>query len=380
MSAAVEAPVLALGIGAAPSGPCPAEASDPRLRVLGGPLDGAEVPVRSGQGVTIGRGFRNDVVLRDPSVGSTRLRIEPGADIARLTVLAGSVVLLGRRLGAGAEAVLPPYLPLAIGGSAIAIGGADPARWAQAAALVPHVTHTPANDAARPAAKGGVSWLKDIGIGALAFGALAACTAFFVPSTEDADPEVVAEAVRAALSDGGYREVRVDRDGPDGPLRLDGFVATDARRASLRAELDALEIDYKGQLRSGEAAARQVADVFSSGGVHGTARYAGGGAVVIEGLRTDAATAERLKARALADVPFVTDIQMKVTQALPEPKSAAFTGKIVQVVGGPDGYLTLADGTTYFVGATLPSGGVIVAIGDADVTIDEDGHEVVWTL
>lgn len=382
MSAAVPSPVLQLGTGA-PVTDIAARPAAPALalRVVAGPLDGADAPLREGEAVTIGRGFRNDVVLRDKSVADARVSLEADGAVARLRVLSGHVVLLGQRLRAPAEAALPHHLPLAIGDCVLAVGpvGADEAAWSRCTALVPHVTEAPANDAG-PAPRSSITWVKDAGIGLCAFGALAACTMFLVPSEEAAPLTPPTELVRDVLRAGGYEEVLASARGEGERVRIEGFVASDERKSSLMDALSGLEVDYAGDVRSGEAAARHVSDLFASNGVPAAATYVGGGTVRVSGFEATPAEAERLRAGVLADMPYLTALELDVTTPAPAAPSREFTAEIVEAVGGEFGYVVTRDGGRFFVGAPTPQGGKITAIGEGEITIEDAGKPTTYTF
>lgn len=356
-----------------------------KLRVLTGPLEGADAPLPGGEAVTVGRGFRNDVVLRDKSVGDARVSIEAHDRTATLRVLSGEIVLLGRRMRAPEEAVLPHYLPLAIGASALAVGslavGSDEAaRWTACEGLVPHLTNAPANDVP-PAPRGRIAWSKDIAVGACAFGALAACTAFLAPGQAEAPPAAPPmEIVRVALASGGYGEVLASARDEGERVRIQGFVATDDRKRALRETLDDLGVAYAGEVRSGEAAARQVQDLFAANGLPVAAAYAGGGAVRVTGVKADPDTAERVRASALSDVPYLSRIEMEVQAPAPTAPSRAFTAEIVEAVGGEFGYVITRDGGRYFAGGTTPQGGKITGIADGAITIEDGGEPMTYTF
>ena len=98
------------------------EAAPLELRVLAGRVRGASAPMDMGRSVTVGHDFENDIVLRDATAKGVRFRIRAKADTAELQVLEGQVELLGHALAAPASAVLPPYMPLIVGDSAVALG------------------------------------------------------------------------------------------------------------------------------------------------------------------------------------------------------------------------------------------------------------------
>src|SRR5579859_5349405 len=97
-------------------------AEDFELRVLGGFARGASASLQRQCWVEVGYALSSDLVIRDPGAKGVRLRLRPRDDAAELELLEGEVALLGHALSAPATAILPAYVPLSLGASAIAFG------------------------------------------------------------------------------------------------------------------------------------------------------------------------------------------------------------------------------------------------------------------
>ena len=355
------------------------------LRVLAGPLMGAEATLTPSEEITIGRGFRNLIVLRDPSVGDARVGLTLREGGARLRVLSGAACLLGHRLTAGDEAVLPPYVPLRLGASAVAVGEADKARWREAEALCAEEaalrapTPTPSPAPARPAGRR----LRDLTIGTVAFASLAACTLLLIPGEPAGTP--VSETVASALTAAGLSDLAVEETS-DG-LTVRGTVATDEERAALVALLRGLDQEtgtpLHAEVRSGASAARAVSDVFAAAGLSAAATWEAGEVVVRLGEATpaDEGMLAALEAKALADLPHVTSLRIEGGTALaPEGATTPFTAQITAVVAGAVPYITTRDGARYFRGAQLPTGGQLVGISAGTITVREDGQNLQYVF
>ena len=104
-----------------------------KLRVLDGRLAGAEHRLPDGGAVRVGHAFENDIVLRGQATRNLSVELHRDGPSILMKVLSGEVILLGRALGQGEEALLPAYLPVRLGDYAFAVGGDNPERWEEAA-------------------------------------------------------------------------------------------------------------------------------------------------------------------------------------------------------------------------------------------------------
>ena len=340
-----------------------------RLRVLTGPLAGADAALREDGPVSVGRGFRNEVVLRDPSVGEARVELRLDGAAATLHVTQGAVRVLGGTLGAGEASPLPPFVPVWIGGSAFAYGEAGAPRWAEAEALAEAgvAWDGPPVPASLP---GRFGFLRGAGLGLCAAAILSASALAALRTTDGPGP---AARVTQMLEQAGFDGLAVAED-EDGVL-VTGTLATDARRAELRQILADLDVITKGEVRTGEATARTVAEIFRADDVPATARYEGGAVIVSleEGHDAEADRIEGLRRRALNDLPQLADLVIEGTPAARPGAAAPFTAQVASLVAGPSGYVLTRDGARYFVGAPLPTGGHLLAIGEGAITVREDG-------
>jgi type III secretion protein D len=338
------------------------------LRVLTGPLAGAEGSLSEDSPVSIGRGFRNEIVLRDVAIGEARvtLRLQGGA--ARLKVAEGSVRFLGQTLTAPAESVLPPFLPVWIGASAFAYGKAGSPRWDEAQELAADAATA---GAPAPRRRKRTGWASGLGLGACAFSVLT-MTAFLSAGTE-ARPSPIA-VVTDALAQAGFSGLAVEA-GPGEEVSVSGSLPTDARRAELRALLAELDVMARADVRTAEATVRSVTDLFAAADVPVSARLDGDvmTLTLLEEGTVDAATVEGLRDRALADLPQLSRIEV-VGETATEPGSTLpFTAQVASLVAGPSGYVVTRDGARYFVGAALPTGGRLVGIAEGSIVVQEDG-------
>jgi type III secretion protein D len=54
--------------------------------------------------------------------------------------------------------------------------------------------------------------------------------------------------------------------------------------------------------------------------------------------------------------------------------------RIVSVVASADPYVVTADGSRYYVGASLPQGGKLAGVKEGEVLVERDGHTEHWKL
>lgn len=355
-----------------------------QLRVLAGRHRGASHALGTGR-VTIGHEYWHDIVLREPDTAGLAVELDiTGDGAARLAVLAGRVDLLGSQLGAGAAAVLPPFVPLRIGATAFAWGAADSLRWAEAEALAADPAALPpppvaANDgwwhvpAARLLRLGRSSATV---AAALAVGAVA-----MVPSDYDPldSPGQARDRAAAALVAAGYPGLQVRADA-DGALTVAGRIASEADRPAVSFALAEAEVPATLALRSDTELARAVADTARINGFAVTARPAPGGVIELHHNGLDTAARARLVGLVRRDVPGLGRLRMAgdlATAAVPAPASISdATRRVSSVVAGNPGYILTADGGHYFPGAVLPSGHRLVAVETASVILENAGQRV----
>jgi hypothetical protein len=131
--------------------------------------------------------------------------------------------------------------------------------------------------------------------------------------------------------------------------------------------------------RPGYAVAHDVAEVLRLSGVASDARYTGNGAVTVSGHLGDPKSLESIiQSRAMHDIvglKRVVAVNLDSAQK-PVPEEAK---RIVSIVNASDPYIVAADGSRYYVGASLPEGGRLSGVmtgehGTAEALIERDGQ------
>jgi type III secretion system YscD/HrpQ family protein len=354
------------------------------LRVLDGPSRGAEVALPAGRALAVGDAWTNDVVLRGAGSKGLRMSLAPIGDGASVTLQEGVVEILGQAVAAPATVVLPPYTPLLLGETAICCGEPASPRWREAERLLacvrdlaePRVPQDPPAARPRSADKTISAWLNRTGrpawIGVIAVvGALVAgeVLAFSHPSTQRID---TVPAVRRTLAQAGFQGLSVD-PAPGDRILVHGFLHTDAAAARLLALVRASRLPVILAVQTDDGLVRQVEDLFRTAGVKAQARPTGPGLLTFTAAAADPGAVETLRRRALADIAGLRGLSYAGSQLDPKAGSLApdDPGKrITAIYGGPDGFVSTADGSRYFAGAVLPSGHRIVSIESRDVIVE----------
>lgn len=358
--------------------------NETELRILSGRHRGAAHP--TGDRIGIGHEYWNDVVLREPDTVGLAAELDFAADgAARLTLLSGTLTLLGSALVPGTTVQLPPYVPVRCGGTCFAWGQADSPRWADAEALLPPPVPVAANDddGAEPAA---TWWQRPLsGLGRLAKGSVAVAAALTVgavamsPSSFDAmlaRNDATATAT-SALREAGYPQLAVRAD-PEGGVTVSGEIAAEADRPAISYALAEAGVPATLTVRSGAERARAAVDAARINGFVITASARPHGILEIHHGPLDPGARQRLADVLRRDVPGVGRLRFAGDMAPAAPRLASIsdaTKRVSTVVAGDPGYIVTADGAHYFAGAVLPSGHRLVAIETAAVVLDYAGKQ-----
>ncbi|TRW17369.1 EscD/YscD/HrpQ family type III secretion system periplasmic domain-containing protein [Glacieibacterium frigidum] len=358
------------------------------VRVLTGTRSGAEAGLPANGRATIGHEYWHDVVIREDATRGCALELNLGDDgVARLTVLEGSAVLLGSTLQAGDTAVLPPFVPVTIGGVAVAFGSAESDRWAEAGAIAGSRApaeadpDAPASLAAswRDATKGrlGRSLRPKAIIGVVVLVALLLLVGPAIEALQIGGGP--AERTERAITAAGYGAVKV-REAQDGTLLLSGYVATDADRQRIRGLVEAKAMRATLAIETGEENARGVADVARVNGVEARARSIRAGVVELTTAPLTPEVRGKVTALIRRDVPSLRRLIYKDDPSMDRESEiktiADATKRVSSVVAGDPAYIITADGARYFPGAVMPSGHRLVAIQEQTVVLERNGRQI----
>jgi type III secretion protein D len=365
------------------------------LRVLNGRLAGTEKALPPSGTLSIGYQFWQDVVIRDPATKGIAcdLRIdESGA--AQILVLSGEARLLGSPLVAGQTGLLPPYVPVSIGGVALAWGDPASARWQEAGGLAASVPQLPPppptmGDQARDflAETGdrlaelfsGKRALVAVGAGLLLVGASAAGPAVDALGLRG-NPSVRAEH---ALNQAGLPGLNAAPDpGADGVV-VTGVVSNEQDRVKAQQVLRTAYVPGTVQVQTSQELAQASADVARIHGHDAVARPIGRTDVELRTTPLSDDDRTRLLHAVKADVPAVGQIAIKDDLApddMPLKSVQDATKKVSTVVAGDPSYISTSDGAHYFPGAMMPSGHKLVGIEGNVVLLEKNGRETRLTF
>ena len=364
----------------------PVESMDAlELRVLQGPQSGARAPLTAGMPCLLAAGPDGgdgaDIVLREPGVAPTRVRVSADAPHAILEVLQGEVQLGGETLQAGSQTLWPMHAPLHIGALVVAFGRACVDHWPSPSG---QTDGTPAADPATsppdnpPLRRRAEVWLAAMGAGVL----VVCAAALWIAHAAAAAPAVAAAPDAAALSTAlrgtEFATLQAVR-GADGALTLRGRLASDSARQKLDAWLLALGVPARVDVVVDESVAREVAEVFRVNGVAVKATVAAPGRIGAEAAERDAERLARAEEVVRRDVRGLEQLAVRNTAKplpLPMPPISDDPGKrIASLITSEPAYLVTADGSRYFVGALLPSGHRVARINPGSVTLELHGQQ-----
>ena len=178
----------------------------------------------------------------------------------------------------------------------------------------------------------------------------------------------------AALQNMGLDGLEIRQAGDR--LSVSGVVADAGQYQRVLAELAPLGPYAQADVRLGSDIAADVREVFRMSGHLVQTRYTEGGRVEVR-----SASAEQQQLQAVAQSRAVVDIPGLVGLALmgqPDSAGAQAPKQIMAKIRGSDPHVLLADGSRYFLGATLPDGSRLVSITADDVLIEDPSGVRPW--
>ena len=315
------------------------ESDVPALKMTAGLHKGAVIRLDTADMLVIGASDDCDVILADTGVRSHHCVLKRQAEKFFLRTIEGALNVNGHEQDPGATIFVPPRVPVIIGSAAFEIVAT--AAPADAPANVNANEHSPAQ--AAPSRPQSVSqMLRERPLGVTAAVAAIIATVF---------------AVRA--------------------ISL-GISAQSAQGAAGQATAAAAVTS-----RSGASIAHDVAEVLRLSGITCEAQYNGDGAVTVSGHLGDPKALEAIvKSRAIREIVGLKRV-MAINLDHPggSMRGATVDGtRIVSVVASADPYVVTADGSRYYVGASLPQGGRLAGVKEGEVLVERDGHTEHWKL
>jgi hypothetical protein len=149
-------------------------------------------------------------------------------------------------------------------------------------------------------------------------------------------------------------------------------VLSPSREASVETAKPAAAAEVQ---RPGSEVAHDVAEVLRLSGISSEATYNGSGTVTVRGrLGNQQVLAKVIDSRAMHDIVGLKRVVALNLDHPGELVSGVDGTRIVSAVSGSDPYVVTADGSRYYVGASLPQGGRLTGVQGTEVLIEHDGR------
>lgn len=295
------------------------------LRITVGLHQGALIRLDTADLLVIGSSDDCDVILADAGVASHHCVLQKQGDKFFLRVIEGATGVGGRAQDPGVTILVGPGIPVTVGSAALEIVNTAPV--VAPPALPPQAARAPL-----PLPR---QWRVPAAVGALiatVFAVRAISLGISAHSGQEAAGRDVAVAVATA--------------------------------------------------RSGASIAHDVAEVLRLSGINCEAQYSGDGTVTVSGHLGDPQSLSAIvKSRAIREIVGLKRVMAVNLDHAGRAVGLAVEGtRIVSVVASADPYVVTADGSRYYVGASLPQGGKLAGVKEGEVLVERDGHTEHWKL
>ena len=364
------------------------------LRVLNGRLAGAERPLHVGKYLRVGHALDNDIVLRGQGTAGISLQLDLADEQARVRVISGEIILLGRPVGADQEAILPAYVPLQIGEFAVAIGGDVEERWQEAERIGQSLAVQNAANPTAPAERAGLVermatrlypvrdhfanrpssiWLiVALGVMLLGFAAI-------TPISDAIRGELYSpRAVQSTLVATGFKGLKVTRDVASQTLIVSGMVNSDGDATRLRKLVSEKFPGALVDIATPTSLAAAATDILRNNKIDAEAQPGRNGAIKIISEYLPGDRQAELTGLLKRDLPALKTVQFQMDNRRGDRDlqyffNASGTGLATYVDGNP-GYIVTEDQTRWFVGSVVPTGHKILNIGGGHIIFEREGQ------
>lgn len=313
------------------------ESEVPALKITAGVHQGAVIRLDAADMLVIGASDDCDVILSDSGVCSHHCVLKRQADRFFLRAMEGALNVNGHEQDPGSIILVPAGVPVVIGTAAFEIAGTA------ASADTPAEVNVNEHFQAKAPAHGPLAQMLRRRPLSVAAGVAALIATVF--------------AVRAISV---------------------GINAQSAQSAA--GEMAAAAVATS---RSGASIAHDVAEVLRLSGITCEAQYNGDGTVTVKGhLGDPQALAAIVKSRAIREIVGLKRVMaINLDRGASSMPGTTVDGtRIVSVVASADPYVVTADGSRYYVGASLPQGGRLAGVKEGEVLVERDGHTEHWKL
>lgn len=373
------------------------------LVIASGMQAGARTPLVFSQPVLFGTGRDNDIVLRDPGAGLSRVRLTPRAEGIQLQVLDGIVVVDGEiftveqqlMLGSGKRFAMdeveclidvdtPGERPIEKPESSE--GGAFDLQGRRASLFDGDLSDLAAPELVGPANSTAVQpleaqlppptsqWYRS-GSALIALMLLLGGVGLWLRGAMT-PPQMPRASMSAMLESTSMSGLVVKEQ--DGSVQLSGYLESldDAAELDQLIELSGYQVD--NQVLIGERVSTQVSDIFRVNNVPAEVTVSEDGSVTIITRVPDEKLLQHVENLVLEDVPGIATVEI---DNIPPPVEDAGEGsapmdpgkRVAMVVSDTPAYIVTEDKSRYFVGSLLPSGHRIASIDQGTVMLEKKG-------
>jgi Inner membrane component of T3SS, cytoplasmic domain len=305
------------------------------VRIVKGVHSGAVIPLTESGILVIGAGEDCDVILADEGVTGHHCLLTSRDGKSVLRAIGGTLTLNGDDHGPGATIILSP-------GAVVGLAGAAFEVTTRLNAAV-----TPAADRAHP-------------------------------NTETLAATLPVQPTRA-LGRFGWGLTVALAAATACALGAVGFTLSDRSNHMAANEVQAAD---PAEARSGETVAHDVAEVLRLSGIVCKAQYTSEGTVSVSGHLGDPRALQAIiQSRAMREIGGLKRvIAMNLDNRDKSGELVSGTladgARIVSVIVKKDPYVVTADGSRYYLGASLPQGGLLVGVREGDVLVERNGEIV----
>jgi type III secretion protein D len=373
----------------------PIETVDWTLRVLNGRLAGAERRLPRGKYLSVGHGLNHDIVLRGKDTSGISLELHLAEEQAYVRVVAGQIELLGRPVGAGEDAILPPFVPLHIGEYAVAIGNQAEARWDEAERLgraVVAPSHGPTEPP--PTERAGLIDRVTTRLypiqqqlttgsrsmwGVLAAGTLMLGVALGGPMQDLVfTPMSKPQSAQSTLASLGFSAIKVTGDAASETLIISGTVKSEQDAARLRKIVDQRFPGALIDVTTMTALAAAATDILSGQKVDAVAKAGVRQSIVVEAEYLPLDRQAELTTLLKRDLPALSAVTFQMDGRRGDRDLQYFfsssSNGLATFVDGAPGYIVTADQARWFEGSIVPTGHKIVSIGNGRIIFERNGQ------
>ncbi|KWV92079.1 hypothetical protein [Erythrobacter sp. YT30] len=364
------------------------------LRVLLGRSKGAQHSLPPDRRIMVGHSYENDIVLRDKESRGFAIQLTPQGRLALLEVVAGHIMVLGRKLVVGERIMLEPFVPVRFSSFVFAIGGECEERWLEAeriaqqnaiaappdhGTLLPNTNMTERIDLRtqpmRDRYGATIGSPKVLSAFATLLLVLAGGTWFGTSVLGGA--RVSEERVQRDLAEIGFGRLIVEPAHYGEGLAIIGLVPGEDDLLRLKAWTEKEYPDITLGVATLQGAAEAADNLLAAQDVDADVRPDGVNGLVIE---TEFLPRDRLgdlEERLRRDLPRVASFTFETSADRGEADLAYFFNApgygAASFVSGDPSYIVTEDGTRWFSGANLPTGHTIIEIKENAVIVEREG-------